>query len=448
MERNAVMVATDTLQEKQILRQIAHPLTTPDDLDPLIDRIGDARFVLLGEASHGTSEYYQWRARISQRLIQEKDFTMIAVEGDWPDCYRINRYIKNYEQSGDSAWKVLHQFSRWPTWMWANWEIAAFVEWLRRHNDTLPVQRKVGFYGLDVYSLWESLGEVTRYLEHNMPDNVHAAYRAYRCFQPYGEDPHTYAYATADPMVADSCETEVLDLLFHMQRNAGAGSSVYDGDSEAHFNAEQNAYVALNAEHYYRTMIQGNAKSWNIRDHHMVDTLNRLVAHYGDATKVIIWQHNTHIGDARATPMADAGMVNVGQLVRDEWKDEGVVLVGFGAYRGSVIAGSRWDAPMERMPVPEAQPESWEGLLHDALGQDSLLIFSESSQAHRLLQRMRGHRAIGVVYNPERERGNFVPTAFSRRYDAFIYLEDSHALHPLHIDTAAAEPPDTYPWGV
>jgi len=231
----------------QTVQQIAHPLQTSADLDPLMERIGDARFVLLGEATHGTSEYYLWRTRLSQRLIQEKGFSFIAVEGDWPDCYRVNRYVKGYEDSGESAHSVLNHFERWPTWMWANWEVVALVEWLRQYNANLPENQKIGFYGLDVYSLWESLSEVTQYLRRSSPESLEAAYRAYSCFQPYSQD--VYAYAHATRLVPTSCEDEVIDLLIEMQLKAH--QLHYEGDGEEIFNAEQNAHVAVGAERYY-----------------------------------------------------------------------------------------------------------------------------------------------------------------------------------------------------
>jgi erythromycin esterase len=434
---------SDAVQET--IRKIAHPLKTNTDLDPVLERIGDAQYVLMGEASHGTSEYYLWRTRLSQRLIQEKGFSVIAVEGDWPDCYRINRYVKGYGGAGESAYEVLNGFERWPTWMWANWEVVALVEWLRRWNSEQPNNRKVGFFGLDVYSLWESLSEVTRYLERNVPDAVQAAHEAFSCFQPYQDDPQAYAYATH--LVPTSCEQEVINLLIELQRKVPPPR--YESDVEAVFNAEQNAHVAVGAEQYYRAMIRGDEESWNIRDTHMVDTLDRIVNHYGASTKVIIWEHNTHIGDARATSMAQMGMVNVGQLVRERHSADGVVLVGFGSHRGSVIAGRSWGAPMEAMPVPEARSDSWEGVLHETLGEDSFLVFSDDEQANKLFERVRGHRAIGVVYTPRDGRaGSFVPTSLSRRYDVFMYLEETGALHPLHQEAATNRPPDTYPWGV
>jgi erythromycin esterase len=456
---------TRTESEAQIIRHAATSLFTHEELDPLMERIGDARFVLLGEATHGTSDFYFWRARLTQRLIQEKGFSFVAVEGDWPSCYTVNRYVKNYEGVGATAREVLHDFERWPTWMWANWEVVALVEWLRRYNDNLKYlpttdpPPKVGFYGLDVYSLWESLEEIIRYLKQYSPEDVDAALRAYSCFQPYGEDVQAYAFATR--FVPTSCEDEVLNLLVEMQEHTRADT--HDGDPEAAFDAEQNALAAVGAERYYRTMIRGDVESWNVRDQYMVDTLERLVEHHGSSSKAIVWEHNTHIGDARATPMARVGMVNVGQLVRERRSDEGVVLVGFGTYRGSVIAGREWGAPMEVMPVDEARSSSWEGKFHDALAADSLLIFpdggEESSSASgndgadadikKFFQQSYGHRAIGVVYDPDIDRqGGYVPSSLSQRYDAFIYLETTHALHPLHISADAHEPPETFPWGV
>jgi erythromycin esterase len=252
------------------IRSLSRPLRSPADLDPLVDHIADGHYVLLGEASHGTHEYYAWRSTLSRRLIEEKGFSFIAVEGDWPDCYRVNRYAKGYSDSGDSAHDVLHAFERWPTWMWANEEIVELAEWLRRYNDDRPEEKKIGFYGLDVYSLWDSLYQVLGYLGKHAPSALPAARRAFRCFEPYGEDVHEYARATR--WVDESCEDEVIDLLAELRRSARA----YPQDGpEAHFNAEQNALVVKNAEHYYRTMVHGGPESWNIRDRHMVQTLER-----------------------------------------------------------------------------------------------------------------------------------------------------------------------------
>jgi erythromycin esterase len=284
---------------RQILT-LSSPLEDAEDLDPLLERIGDARYVLLGEASHGTHEYYLWRARVSRRLIEEKGFRFIAVEGDWPDCYRVNRYIHG-ELDDTTAEEALRGYNRWPTWMWANWEVVALAEWLRRYNEGRLEDERVGFYGLDVYSLWESLYEIIKYLEQHHPDAVPAAYRAFLCFEPYAEDPQEYARATL--FVPDACRQEVLDLLRTVREKA-----VQDVAGNAtSLDAVMNAEAVKNAAAYYRTMVGGGAESWNLRDRHMADTLNRLMQHYGADAKAIVWEHNTHIGDARYTNMAVRG---------------------------------------------------------------------------------------------------------------------------------------------
>jgi erythromycin esterase-like protein len=431
--------AVDVTLNQQILT-LSYPLHETADLDHLLDRIGDARFVLLGEASHGTHEYYLWRARISKRLIEEKDFRFIGVEGDWPDCYRVNQYVQG--ELGDTTAKdVLDDFSRWPTWMWANWEIVAFAEWMRQHNEGRPDTEKVGFYGLDVYSLWESLDAILGYLKEHDPDALPAAQEAFRCFEPYAEDPQEYARATL--FVPETCENEVVDLLNTVRQRAAPQANT----NAAALNAVMNAEVIKGAETYYRTMVHGGGTSWNVRDRHMADTLNRLMQFYGSDAKAIVWEHNTHIGDARYTDMASAGMFNVGELVRQEHESQGVVLAGFGSYQGTVIAARQWDAPMQVMPVPPAQPGSWESALHDLDAEDRLLLFHRPADTGSAIAVPRGQRAIGVVYHPEFEAGNYVPTVLPLRYDAFMYLDQTQALHPLHIQPRTAAP-ELYPWGV
>lgn len=433
------------------LRRQALPLDGPADLDPLLELIGDARYVLLGEATHGTSEFYTWRTEISRRLVTEKGFSFIAVEGDWPDCYRVNRYVKAAPGADASADDAVHAFSRWPTWMWANREVLSLVQWMREFNDARPAAERVGFYGLDVYSLWESMDAVIRYLDRVDPDAASAARRAYGCFDPYFEDVQEYARATV--LVPASCEDEVVTMLRALRARAPA----YPEDSlDGYFNAEQNALVAHNAERYYRTMVRGGATSWNVRDNHMVETLERLVRHHGDGARAIVWEHNTHIGDARFTDMARGGMVNVGQLVREAHGEsptdrDGVVLVGFGTRHGTVIAGSEWGAPMQRMRIPVARPGSWEDTLHRAVGRDALVLFDGTDDGGvRGLDTTLEHRAIGVVYDPRAERwGNYVPTLVPRRYDAFLYIAETHALDPLHMPVREElEVPETYPSGM
>jgi erythromycin esterase-like protein len=435
--------ATGVTQLAEQVRLLARPLHDADDLDPLLERIGEARYVLLGEASHGTDDYYTWRARISRRLIEEKGFSFIAVEGDWPDCYRVNRYVKGFPDGGERAHEVLRSFARWPTWMWANEEVAELAEWLRWHNAGRPEEDRAGFFGLDVYSLWDSLYQVMGYLRRVAPEALPAARRALRCFEPYGEDVQEYARATV--MVPTSCEEKVVSLLHELRRSLPVYSE--DGRDGA-FNAEQNALVVKNAEAYYRAMVRSDSGSWNIRDRHMVETLDRLMRNHGPAARAIVWEHNTHIGDARHTDMIDDGMVNVGQLVREGHAREGVVLVGFGSHRGSVIAGREWEALMEHMAVPPGRAGSWEDVLHQAGDANKLLLFTGQESA--ALREKRGHRAIGVVYHPEYEQyGNYVPSVLPRRYDAFLYLDETEALHPLHFRRRRErEVPETYPTGV
>jgi erythromycin esterase-like protein len=443
--RNGTMTASVAAPTELIaaVRNVALPLASAADLDPLLENIGDAHYVLLGEASHGTAEYYTWRTALSQRLIREKGFTFIAVEGDWPDCYRVNRYANGDGTMGVSAREVLYSFDRWPTWMWANEEIVALVEWLREHNADLPEERRVGFYGLDVYSLWDSLYAVMSYLQRTDPSLLPAAWRAYRCFEPYGEDVQQYARATA--FIPTSCEDEVVALLVYLRRKAADHRA---RDREAYFQAEQNALVVKNAEAYYRAMVRGGPESWNVRARHMAETLDRLMRHHGAGAKAIVWEHNTHIGDARFTDMAGNNMVNLGQLVRERHEKDGVLLVGFGSHRGTVIAAREWDAPYEIMPVPPAKDGTWEDALHQSGSDNKLLLFAEENL--RPLQERRGHRAIGVVYRPEYEYfGNYIPTVLPKRYDAFLYIDETQALHPLPVRRRAqAEVPETFPSGV
>lgn len=413
-----------------------YPLKTSSDLTPLLTDIGNRPVVMLGEASHGTHEYYTWRAAISKRLIVEKGFSFIAVEGDWPDCYRINRYVKGYPDAGDSIEEVMRTFDRWPTWMWANWEVAALAEWLREHNRALPPEEKVGFYGLDVYSLWDSMREMVEYLEKEDPAAAKTVKAAIRCFEPFGEDEQQYARAS---LSGHSCQDKVLAAL----REIHARAHHMDGDSEAGFSTEQNALIAVNAEKYYRAMMSFDNESWNVRDRHMMQTLDQF---HGPEAKGIVWEHNTHIGDARATDMKRAGMVNIGQLAREQYGSDKVYLAGFGSHSGSVIAGTEWGAPMRVMPVPPAREDSVEAWLHQQYGGNALLLFKEEREG---FEDAMPHRAIGVVYNPSYERGgNYVPSVMPERYDAFLFLDKTRALHPLHLTPDRHKLPETYPFGL
>jgi erythromycin esterase-like protein len=446
-QETAHRTPADPTQAIAHLADAARPLATPADLDPLMAAIGDGRFVLLGEATHGTSEFYTWRTALSQRLIREKGFSFIGVEGDWPDCYRVNRFVRGLPDSAATAQEALHGFHRWPTWMWANREVVGLVSWLRAHNESRPGSDQVGFYGLDVYSLYESMNAVVEYLEGIDPALARAARGAYSCFEPYGEDPQTYAQATA--LVPTSCEDEAVAVLRALTARA---ESFGDDNAEDFFTAEQNALVARDAERYYRTMVRGGPTSWNVRDIHMADTLDRLMTHSGPDAKAIVWEHNTHVGDARFTDMLRRGLVNVGQLVRERHLNDGVCLVGFGTHRGSVIAGEEWGAPMRRMRVPPARRNSWEDMLHRADRGDCLIVFEPGAEDGGIpgLGTPHDHRAIGVVYDPARESwGNYVPTVLPGRYDAFLFVDESHAVEPLHMAVqVSGEPGETYPTGI
>jgi erythromycin esterase len=416
------------------------PLTGPADLDPLMERIGDAHCVLLGEASHGTHEYYSWRTAISKRLIEEKGFDFMAVEGDWPDCYRLNRFVKGLDDQHKKSIDLLHEFERWPTWMWANWEIELLMIWLKDHNTKLSADKKIGFYGLDVYSLWESMKSILEFLEKTDPEAAQYAKKAIRCFEPYGEDEHRYARGQLK--LSDSCREPLIRLLSEVRRK----SPSYDQDPEATLNAEQNAQIAVNAEAYYSNMVSFNDNTWNMRDQHMMETLQSLLKFHGPDAKAIVWEHNTHIGDARYTDMKKSGLFNIGQLVREERGEKDVVLVGFGSYSGTVIAGEEWGTPMQVMKVPEARQGSIEQILHDESADDKLLIFETHSKKERFNKTL-PHRAIGVVYHPDYERhGNYVPTVLNSRYDCFIYLDKTSALHPVHLSPNGHKYPETYPF--
>lgn len=426
------------------IRQWGYPLQSKAGLKPIFDAIGNARIVLLGEASHGTHEYYTWRAHITRHLVEEKGFSCIAVEGDWPDAYRLNRFVKGYDTDNKSAYKVLQGFQRWPTWMWANWEIVALADWLQAHNKALPAGGKVGFYGLDVYSLWESLDNILGYLRKADPAALPAAEAAFQCFEPYRAE-EGRAYARASQLVPEICQQEVVEMLKMIRQRL----PLYDSDYEHVFNLEQNALVAVHAEQYYRAMLGGGAASWNLRDRHMAETLERLLALHGADSKIVVWAHNSHIGDARATTMVDDGLLNLGELVRLKHSEKGVFLIGFGGYRGSVIAGKRWGAPMQEIDMGIPPEDSWEGLLHEARPADQFLLSADLLDNSALAENHIGHRAIGVVYHPHLERyGNYVPSILPLRYDAFVYFDSTNPLHPMPVGVDKTQIPETFPFGV
>jgi erythromycin esterase-like protein len=428
------------LDDVSTIREAATTLRSPQDLDPLVRRIGHARVVLLGEATHGTAEFYCWRAELTKRLLAERDFSFVAVEGDWPECHRVHCCVAGAPGAPNDPGQVLWGFRRWPTWLWANEEVAEFATWLRCFNAT-GTGTPCGFHGLDVYSLGESLRGVLGYLHEHAPEQADAALGAFRCFEPYGEDPR--AYGISAELVPENCREEVVRLLTAV-RSAARAEHVPGLDPA--FVAEQNAEVVAGAERYYRELVRGGARSWNVRDTHMSDTLDRLLRAYGPRSKAVVWAHNSHVGDARATDMAAAGMLTLGQLARERHTGD-VVAVGFGTHRGSVVAADHWGGPVRRMTVEPARPDSLEGVLHDALpGEDSLHLFGDDG-ASEWAKELRGHRAIGVVHRG----GGYVPTVPAARYDAFVHCDETTALTPLHHwepeEDAPAARAQTYPSG-
>lgn len=432
------------------LRAAAHRMEGgARDLDPLLDLVGDARVVLLGEATHGTHEFYRTRAEITRRLIEERGFSAVAVEGDWPDARRVDRFVRGASEDREPE-GALAGFRRFPAWMWRNSDVVDFVGWLREHNRESP-RKQAGFYGLDLYSLHTSIDAVLGYLDRVDPPAARLARERYGCFHTFGETSE-YGYATGFGL-ARTCEEEVVQQLVEMQRRAieliDAGARV---DDEL-FDAEQNARLVRNAERYYREMYRGRVSSWNLRDTHMVDTLDALIAHLGkhmERPKVVVWAHNSHLGDASATSMGAMGELNVGQLVRQRHGDE-AILVGFTTHHGTVTAASEWGEPAERKRVRPALDGSWEDVMHAAeLPRFLLRLRDRTAVSDELLER-RLERAIGVIYMPQTERrSHYFEASLAAQFDALIHVDETRALEPLerHSLWEAGEPPETYPVAV
>jgi len=431
-----------------LLRDFSLPLTgDPRDYDPLLDRIGDASVVLLGEASHGTHEFYRIRAEITRRLIAEHGFSAIAVEADWPDAYRVNRFVRGRSDDRDAE-TALSGFERFPTWMWRNRDVVDFVTWLRAYNEgSGKVRNGAGFYGLDLYSLMASADAVVRYLERNDPEAARRARRRYACFDHFEEDIQAYGY-TASLDLNRSCEEAVVAQMVEMNKAAMEKDGRTD---EALFSAEQNARLVHNAEAYYRSMFRSRTESWNLRDRHMMQTLEALLARRSQSrTRIVVWAHNSHLGDARATEMSRRGELNLGQLARQAYGSD-AVLVGFSTYRGHVTAASDWDEPAQRKHVRPALPESYEALFHETgLSRFQLRLdevgLTELLGELRLLQ-----RAIGVIYRPETERSShYLQTQLTAQFDWLLHVDESTAVVPLEPSQqwSAGEPPESYPSGL
>jgi protein-L-isoaspartate(D-aspartate) O-methyltransferase len=408
--------------------------------DRLLQRIGDARVVLLGEASHGTSEFYLMRDRISRELIAKKGFRFVAIEGDWPDAARIDHYVRHMEYP-PSEWTA---FARFPTWMWRNNEVRAFVDWLRTHNAPLQPAERAAFHGLDLYSLYDSIRAVLKYLEDVDPSTARVARERYGCLTPWQTDPATYGHAALTGSYP-SCESEVAVVLTDLLRKHRAYA---ERDGERFLDAVQNARLITNAEQYYRIMYYGSRASWNLRDSHMFETLKSLLAVYGRNSRAIVWAHNSHVGDAAATEMSARGEYNIGGLCRKEFGDE-IYAIGFGTHSGTVAAASHWDGPMEIKTVLPSIPESYERCCHESgVRSFSLHLRQPAIDSPQALRKPRLERAIGVIYRPETElASHYFQAILPKQFDEYIWFDESKAIKPF--DTKALEEmPDTYPFGL
>ena len=435
------------------IRHITQPLDAiSPDYDAVLDHIGDARFVLLGEATHGTHEFYQERARITERLIVERGFTAVALEADWPDAYRVNRYVRGEGSDRDEE-ESLRDFKRFPSWMWRNTDFLDFVGWLRDYNRTVPDQQRAGVYGLDLYSLFSSIQAVVRYLDRVDAPAAERARARYACFDHFNEDSQIYGYAAAAGL-EESCEQEVVAQLVELQK-AGAAYATRDGHvaEDEFFFAEQNARLAMNAEEYYRSMFRGRSSSWNLRDQHMVDTLDALVQHLGHRRpnpKIVVWAHNSHLGNAGATEMGRRGELNVGQIVKNRFGGA-ARLIGFTTYDGTVTAASQWDGPAELKRVQPSLPGSIEQVLHDT---DMPRFFLDLRGHRRVLDALHQHpylqRAIGVIYRPETERmSHYFETRLLDQFDSVIHIDRTTGVEPLERSGGwSADAAETYPTGL
>ena len=411
------------------------------DLDKLLERIGGAKIVLLGEASHGTSEFYRMRERISQELITRKGFRFVAIEGDWPDVARLDHYVRHFEYP-PSEWTA---FARFPTWMWRNTEVRSFVEWLHAHNAERTPQQRVAIYGLDLYSLYTSIGSVLKYLDEVDPDSAGIARQRYGCLTPWETDPATYGHAALTGAYR-TCEKEVVQMLediLHKQSDYAAH------DGERFMDAVQNARLVTDAERYYRIMYYGSRASWNLRDNHMFETLKTLLNFHGSEAKAIVWAHNSHIGDAAATEMSARGEYNIGHLCREEFGN-GAYSIGFGTHSGTVAAASDWDGPMEVKTVLPSLKQSYERLCHETGRLRFMLPLRRRSavEVRNRLAKPRLERAIGVIYRPETElASHYFQAVLPAQFDEYIWFDESRAVTPFKTKELEGLP-DTYPFGL
>jgi protein-L-isoaspartate(D-aspartate) O-methyltransferase len=411
------------------------------NLDGLLERIGEAKIVLLGEASHGTSEFYRMRERISQELITRKGFRFVAIEGDWPDVARLDHYVRHFEYP-PSEWTA---FARFPTWMWRNTEVRSFVDWLHAHNAERTPQQRVAIYGLDLYSLYTSIGSVLKYLDEVDPDSARIARQRYGCLSPWETDPVTYGHAALTGAYR-TCEKEVIQMLEDILHKQG-DYAAHDG--ERFMDAVQNARLVTDAERYYRIMYYGSRASWNLRDNHMFETLKTLLDFHGAAAKAIVWAHNSHVGDSAATEMSARGEYNIGHLCREEFGHT-AYSIGFGTHAGTVAAASNWDGPMEVKTVLPSLKQSYERLCHET-GRPQFMLPLRGRSAAEVRNRLakpRLERAIGVIYRPETElASHYFQAVLPAQFDEYIWFDESRAVTPFETKELEGLP-DTYPFGL
>ena len=425
----------------ELIAQAAEPFSSIADarLEPLLERIGGARVVLLGEATHGTSEFYRMRARITQELVERKGFSIVAVEADWPDAARIDHYVRHRE-TPPAEWKA---FTRFPEWMWRNTDVQAFVDWLHRYNMNRPYADRVGFFGLDVYSLSTSIQAVLAYLDDVDPAAARVARERYGCLTPWEADPATYGRMALSGRYRE-CERDVTSMLTDLLRKRLQYS---ERDGERYFDATQNARVVADAERYYRIMYYGSAESWNLRDRHMYDTLEALLQAGGSRAKAVVWEHNSHIGDARYTEMSSRGELNIGQLVREAYGNE-CYLIGFGTDSGTVAAADDWDGPMRVKEVRGSHAESYERQCHESGVASFLLALGPERELRRRLTEPRLERAIGVIYRPQTElASHYFQAVLPRQFDEYCWFDRTSAVRPLNTERLKGMP-ETYPFGV
>ncbi len=434
------MVTEKSLAEK--IHNVCEPFESIEDADlgPLLDRIGDARIVLLGEASHGTSEFYQMREKITRELIIRKGFSFVGIEADWPDAARIDHYVRHFEYPA-SEWTA---FARFPTWMWRNNDVRQFVDWLREWNVDRDVKQRVAFHGLDLYSLYVSIRSVLDYLDRVDPQSADVARQRYGCLSPWQSDPAAYGQAALTNQY-HSCEKDVTRMLSDLLTKQ---ATYAEHDGERFMDAVQNARLVANAEQYYRIMYYGSRASWNLRDSHMFETLKMQISFHGEQSKAIVWAHNSHVGNAAATEMSARGETNIGELCRNEFGDD-VYSIGFGTHTGTVAAASNWDGPMEIKRVQPSMPDSYERLCHDTGCPRFLLdLKGLDSDLRQALSRPRLESAIGVIYRPESElASHYFQSILPRQFDEFIWFDETHAVTPIKTSRDKGLP-DTYPFGL